>query len=85
MALLLHPGDIFSAKAQALIVPANTQPDLGWGSHIAERVKKLADPAVLTEREKFGMLDLGQACLTTGAGIGGMNYAKCAHHAVGIA
>ena len=50
------------------VVPANCQPDLGWGSHISERVKKLAAPSVTEQRRAAGRLDLGEACCTDGTG-----------------
>lgn len=70
MAIRIHRGDIFDIGADALVVPANVQPDLGWGSHIAERVRKRADPSVLAERQRFGQVALGEVCVTSGEGAG---------------
>ncbi len=68
MSITIHTGDIFDVQADALVIPANTQPDLGWGSHISERVKGMAAPSVMEEREKAGTLSLGKAFLTSGEG-----------------
>lgn len=68
--ILIKKGDIFSSDADALVVPGNVQPDLGWGSHIAERVNKMASSEVKRERESFGDLPLGEACLTNGSETG---------------
>jgi len=68
MPVEIHRGDIFDARADALIVPANSQPDLGWGSHISERVAKMADASVIKQRQALGTIELGSAGLTGGAG-----------------
>ena len=68
MPIIIHQGDIFKLKTEALIVPANTQADLGWGSHVSEQLKKIISPKVLAERQAFGKLALGEACLTSGEG-----------------
>jgi len=51
----------------ALVVPANKQLTLGWGSHVAERVLKLAGAEV--EREALTAhpkgIELGEAVLTS--------------------
>ena len=62
---ILHT-DIFSVKAEALVSPANCQADLGCGSHISEKVKKLAGQDVQAERKRQGPIRLGQAAITSG-------------------
>ena len=68
MAIFIHQGDIFQVKATALVIPANRQPELNWGSHIAEKVKTLISQEVKEERQNFGVLELGESCLTRGDG-----------------
>lgn len=68
MPIIIMDGDIFEANAQALVVPANVQPDLKWGSHIAERLEKMVEPRIKEERKAFGDVALGKACLTLGTG-----------------
>ncbi|TNF91954.1 MAG: hypothetical protein EP297_14525 [Gammaproteobacteria bacterium] len=73
MPIEIVKGDIFSITADALVVPGNVQPDLNWGSHIAEKVNKLVDEEVRQERKQHGNIPLGDACLTSGKGTG-FNY-----------
>lgn len=68
MCIEIFQGDIFAIDADALVVPANVQPDLGWGSHISEKIQKLASPEVMSERKQFGNIPLGGACITSGTG-----------------
>lgn len=68
MGIVIHKGDIFEVKASALVIPANTQVELNWGSHIAETVNGLWTESVKAERAKRGPLELGEACLTAGDG-----------------
>ena len=68
MSIEVRTGDIFTIEADALVIPGNVQPDLGWGSHIAEKVLKQVAPEVLHEREQFGDIPLGNACITKGTG-----------------
>ena len=68
MSIEVRIGDIFAIEADALVVPGNVQPDLGWGSHIAESILTQVAPEVLHEREQFGDIPLGNACITKGTG-----------------
>ena len=66
----IHAGDALTITGiPALVVPANRQLELGWGSHVAERVLELAGRAV--EPEAFaqhpGDAAQGDAVLTSGA------------------
>jgi O-acetyl-ADP-ribose deacetylase (regulator of RNase III) len=66
----------------ALVVPANKQLTLGWGSHVAEKVRKLAGPEV--EREALARhprgLALGGAVLTSAGRM--KNFTHLIHAAV---
>lgn len=68
MGIVIHKGDIFDVKASALVIPANTQVELNWGSHIAETVNGQWTESVKRERAKRGPLKLGEAYLTAGDG-----------------
>lgn len=61
-------GDIFTQQADALVVPGNIQPELGWGSHIAHRLERMVDPQVLEQRRALGSIKLGDAAFTSGVG-----------------
>lgn len=63
----VHEGDVFELEGvDALVVPANKQLTLGWGTHVAEAVARRAGPAV--EREARAAhprgIALGDAILT---------------------
>lgn len=66
----------------ALVIPANKQLTLGWGSHVAEAVQKLAGPDVETEllAAHPGGISLGEA---VASGPGRMtNFRALIHAAV---
>ena len=61
-------GDALSLTGfDALVIPANKQLTLGWGSHIAEKVLRQAGRAVEQEalRSAPGGLNLGDATITS--------------------
>lgn len=79
MSIEIVQGDIFAISADAMVVPANCQPDMYWGSHIAEQVNKLATDAVKQAREAQGTIALGDSCITKGDGT---PFAYLVHSAV---
>lgn len=83
MEIVVVVGDATVVEgADALVVPANRQLTLGWGTHVAERVRALAGPE--PEREALaqrpGGIALGEA-VTTGAGAM-KNFRRLIHAAV---
>jgi O-acetyl-ADP-ribose deacetylase (regulator of RNase III) len=81
--LRVHTGDAISVEgAEALVVPANRQLTLGWGSHLAERVKKLGGAGIEAEALKQHPqgVALGDAVLTTAGELEGFTH--CIHAAV---
>ena len=72
MRLEVVVGDATEVEgAEALVLPANKQLTLGWGSHLAEKVMKLAGREV--EAEALAShpegIELGQAILTGAGGL----------------
>lgn len=60
----------------ALVVPANKQLTLSWGSHLAEKVRALAGPAAEQEAlaAKPDGLELGEAVLTSAGAMEGFSH-----------
>jgi len=79
---IIH-GDALLVKGyRGLVIPANRQLCLGWGSHVAEKVKKLGGAAI--EEEALSRWPGGIACgeaAVTGAGKL-ENYSRIIHAAV---
>lgn len=73
----VEQGDAAAVRGQpALVVPANRQLTLGWGSHLAEKVARLAGPGV--EAEALGQhprgVALGEAVLTSAGSLPGFTH-----------
>lgn len=70
-------GDATALRGQpALVVPANKQLTLGWGSHLAEKVLKLAGPQVEAEalEQRPEGVRLGDAVLTSAGALSGFTH-----------
>ena len=61
----LVQSDLFDLPVEAIVNPANRQPELGWGSHVSEQIKARAGDRVQVEREAFGILELGDTVSTS--------------------
>lgn len=79
MRLRVHTGDALEAGGEgggALVVPANKQLTLGWGSHLAERVKAAAGKEV--EGEALAQapdgIALGEAVLTSAGSLDAFSH-----------
>ena len=59
-------ADAFEVQADALVNPANRQPDFSWGSHVTEGIRRRAGAVVRDERRAFGTIELGEAVTTSG-------------------
>lgn len=69
-------GDALEVGGDALVIPANRQLTLGWGSHLAELVATQAGPAVEAEaRDAFPEgIALGEAVCTSAGELEGYRF-----------
>ena len=62
-------SDIFSVPADAIVNPANRQASLLLGSHVNEKIRKMAGKEVRDERKRKGTVSLGEAVFTKGGNL----------------
>jgi O-acetyl-ADP-ribose deacetylase (regulator of RNase III) len=69
-------------EARALVIPANRQLALGWGSHVAEKVRSLAGKEVEIEAlaQHPEGIEMGEAIVTTAGAM--ENFSHLIHAAV---
>ncbi len=76
-AVRVFEGDATAVRGvPALVVAANRQLTLGWGTHLAEKVEALAGPEVEAEAlaQRPGGVALGEAVLTSAGRLEGFTH-----------
>lgn len=77
LTIRIEQGDATAVRGvPALVVPANKQLTLGWGSHLAEKVQKLAGPQAEAEAlaQRPDGVALGEAVLTSAGALEGFSH-----------